>query len=808
MCYPVKRNTMIVEEIRMDLRKSVVSLILSIFLGMCLVSCTRSPEEAERKKIDSILAEMTLEEKAALVVGTGMNLPGADGATSVALTEKLVPGAAGTTAEIAHLRITPMVLADGPAGLRISPTRKDDSATYYCTAFPIATLLASSWDEGLVYRVGQAMGKEVLEYGADILLAPALNLHRNPLCGRNFEYYSEDPLVSGKMTAAMIRGVQSQNIGTSIKHFAANNQETNRGTIDTIVSERALREIYLEGFRIAVQEAQPWTVMSSYNKINGSYTSQSHDLLTKILREDWGFQGFVMTDWLGGDDAVAQMKAGNDLLMPGNPEQTKNIIAAVRDGRLDEGVLDRNIARILHILFKSPRYREYPYSNKPDLKAHAMVARQAATDGMVLLKNSGDTLPFNRSIKRIAAFGNTSYQIVTGGTGSGDVNEAYSVALVEGLENAGYSVLPSLNDAYEAYLKDAEAKQTVGDGPLAQFIPRPRIEEMQVISNLIQKSAAEADMAMITIGRNSGEFVDRKEEADFYLTEREKDLIRTVSKVFRDENKKTVVVLNIGGVIETVSWRDDPDAILLAWQPGQEAGNSIVDVLSGKVNPSGKLVDSFPLSYSDVPSASNFPGVVLKSMRDEDLAGDSGREGTGLSSNIAEVVYEEDVYVGYRYYNSFNKEVAYEFGYGLSYTHYDYDNLKLSSREFKDTMKISVDIRNAGPVAGREVVQVYLGAPSEKLDKPVSELVAFTKTQLLESGQNQTLSFELNPRDLASFDTVSSSWVAEAGEYKVQIGASSKDTKLAGSFHLAQDIAVKTVHKALSPKRDINRLHP
>ena len=792
----------------MDLRKRPVYLIFPIILGMCLASCTRSPDKVEQKMIDSIIAEMSLEEKAALVVGTGMNMPGADGATSVALTEKLVPGAAGTTAEITRLGITPMVLADGPAGLRISPTRREDSAAYYCTAFPIATLLASSWDEDLVYRVGQAVGKEVLEYGADILLAPALNLHRNPLCGRNFEYYSEDPLVTGKIAAAMVRGVQSQNVGTAIKHFVANNQETNRFTIDTIVSERALREIYLEGFRIAVQEAQPWTVMSSYNRLNGIYTSESHDLLTKVLREDWGFRGFVMTDWMGGDDSVAQMEAGNDLLMPGNPEQTKNIIAAVRDGRLDEDVLDRNIARILHILFKSPRYRQYFYSSKPDLKAHALVARQAAADGMVLLKNQDKALPFAGSIKKVAAFGSASYDIVTGGTGSGDVNEAYSVALIEGLENAGYSVNGSLKDLYIKYIKDAKARQTIGDDPLARFMPWPPIPEMEVGSSLIEMIALDADIALITIGRNSGEFADRKEEGDFYLTDREKALIRTVSKTFQEQGKKAAVVLNIGGVIETDSWRDHPNSILLAWQPGQEAGNSVVDVLSGKVNPSGKLASSFPLSYEDVPSAKNFPGVVLKSLSDEVLSGDSGRGGLGLAGNRAEVVYEEDIYVGYRYYNSFDKDVAYEFGYGLSYTDFEYDNLKLSSDEFKDQMEVSVEIKNSGQVAGREVVQVYLGAPSEKLNKPVSELVAFGKTGLLEPGQSQTLSFGLTPRDLASFDTASSSWVAEAGEYKVQIGASSKDIKQSKSFHLAGEIAVKTVHRALSPQQEIDRLHP
>ncbi len=797
----------------MAMRAAKACLIFPLLAGLFLSSCTRSPEEAEQDKIEAIIAKMTLEDKASLVVGTGMNLPGTDGASDITLTEKLVLGASGATADLSHLGITPMVLADGPAGLRISPTRDDDTATYYCTAFPIATQLASSWDTELVYRIGQAFGKEVLEYGADILLAPALNLHRSPLCGRNFEYYSEDPLVTGKMTSAMVRGVQSQNVGTAIKHFAANNQETNRFTIDTIVSETALRELYLEGFRITVEEARPWTVMSSYNKINGTYSSQSYDLLTKVLREDWGFRGFVMTDWLAGNDAVAQMEAGNDLLMPGNPRQKENIIAAVREGRLDEGVLDRNIGRILHIMIKSPRYKQYSYSNKPDLQAHALVARQAGAESMVLLKNEAGALPFPEDINKIAAFGNTSYEIVTGGTGSGDVNEAYSVALIKGLENAGYSVLDSLKNAYAAYLKDAKAKQSVDDSPLAQFMPKLRIEEMEVRSNLIEKSAVEADEAMITVGRNSGEFADRKEEADFYLTEREKALIRTVSKVFRDKGKKTVVVLNIGGVIETAGWRDNPDAILLAWQPGQEAGNSIVDVLSGKVNPSGKLVDSFPLSYSDVPSASNFPGIVLESKSDGDLAGDSGRDatalaGTGMASDIAEVVYEEDIYVGYRYYNSFDKDVAYEFGYGLSYTQFEYANLKLGSEDFKDAISISVDVKNIGQVAGKEVVQVYLSAPTEKLDKPREELAAFAKTGLLEPGQSQTLSFELSPRDLASFDTASSSWVAEAGQYEVKIGASSRDIRQAASFSLDEEIVVKKVNRALIPQREINRLHP
>ena len=760
-----------------------------------------------------VISAMTLEEKVSLVVGN-YRRQGSSDSNAAALVRGLVPGAAGTTMPIPKLGITSMVMADGPAGLRINPSRENDTKQYYCTAFPIATLLASSWDTELVYQVGQAMGNEVREFGADILLAPAINLHRNPLCGRNFEYYSEDPLVTGKMAAAMVKGVQSQGVGTSIKHFAANNQETNRNRIDTIVSERALREIYLEGFRIAVQEAQPWTVMSAYNKINGSFASESQDLLTKILREDWGFKGLVMTDWGAGTDAAAQMKAGNDLLMPGNSKQFESIIAAVEQGSLDEKVLDKNVERILTLLMKTPRYKGYKYSNKPNLKANAQIARRAAAEGMVLLKNEKAALPLSKDIKKAAVFGITSYNIITGGTGSGDVSEAYSISLIEGLKNGGLSIADSLNDAYLNYIKQAvEAQRQAQQEAQRRGQPRrgpsrgmARIAEMEPEINLINTAADQADIAFITIGRNSGEGSDRqKGQGDFELTDTEKTLIRQVTGAFQSKGKKVVVILNIGGAIEMSSWRELPDAILLAWQPGQEAGNSIVDCLSGKVNPSGRLASSFPVSYDDVPSAKNFPGIIPTDNNDSNSADSSGRRTVRVPS---EVIYEEDIYVGYRYYNTFNLPVAYEFGYGLSYAQFEYGNIKLSSKEFKDKLKVSVDIKNTGKSAGREVVQVYLSPPAVKLKKPKEELAAFGKTRLLNPGQKQTLTFEINARDLASFDTSSSGWIAEAGQYVIKIGSSSRNIRQTASFKLDKEIIVKKENNALAPNRKINTLSP
>ena len=787
------------------------SLWIIVMVGLLTISqyrCGKAPQLG-KDPIKDVIAAMTLEEKAYFVTGTGMDMAGPGnqsheerpaGAPVAGATQKLVPGAAGTTYAIARLGIPAMVLADGPAGLRITPIRENDSSTYYCTAFPVSTLLASAWDPDLAYKVGQAMGNEVLEYGVDVLLGPAMNIHRNPLCGRNFEYYSEDPLITGKIAAAVVNGVESQGVGTSIKHFAANNAETNRNALNTIMSERALREVYLEGYRIVIDEAQPWTVMSSYNLINGVPASESHDLLTKILREDWGFHGFVMTDWFGGTDAVAQMVAGNDLLMPGTVAQANAIIRGVREGKLDVAKLDRNIERILDVLVQTPRFKGHKPSNRPDMKAHAALARLTATEGMVLLKNSNRTLPLAAG-KRLAAFGITSYDIITGGTGSGDVNEAYSVSLVDGLKNAGYSVNDQLQSLYGGFLRTAKEKR-----PKTQaFMPPAPIEEMPVEQALASKIASDTDVALITIGRNSGEFFDRKIEGDFNLTKNETDLIKAVSEAFHAQGKKAIVVLNIGGVIETESWKKLPDSILLAWQGGQESGNAIADVISGKVNPSGKLASTFPVRYLDVPSSKNFPGTILDGSRPS-----SSDHADGMSAfnnpKPSRITYEEGIYVGYRYYETFGVKPSYEFGYGLSYTSFDYGRLSLGNPAFRGEITVSLDVKNAGKAAGSEIVQVYISAPYQKLEKPAVELKAFAKTRLLKPGESQTLSFILKPRQLASFDAATSSWIAEAGKYDVKIGASSREVRQTAAFTLEKDILVKKESMALVPKVMISGL--
>lgn len=765
-------------------------------VGFAFAACDSTPKLSE-SNIDEVVAAMTLEEKAHIVVGTGMAGFSGDSAV-VGETKNLVPGAAGTTYPVERLGIPAVVLADGPAGLRINPTRDNDSATYYCTHFPIGTLLASTWDTELVEEVGKSIGNEVLEYGADVLLAPALNIHRNPLCGRNFEYYSEDPLVAGKIAAAYVRGIQSQGVGTSVKHFAVNNQESNRMGNDAQLSQRALREIYLKGFEIVTKEADPWTVMSSYNYVNGTYSSESPELQTAVLRDDWGYGGMVMTDWFGGKNAVAQMIAGNDMLQPGTDKQYQAIIDGVADGTLDEAVLDRNVKRILEMIVKTPRFKGYKFSNKPDLQAHAEVTRQSATDGMVLLKNDNGALPIKDEAKKVALLGCTSYDFIAGGTGSGNVNRAYTVSLLDGLKNAGFILNEDLHNKYNTHIANEKIRlQPDSTNRLAAFMPQPRPDELKLSGAELSKLVNDNDMALVTIGRTSGEFLDRT-PADFTLTSNEISLIRNTAEAFHAAGKPVVVVLNIGGVIETASWKQYPDAILCAWQPGQEGGNSVADVLTGKANPSGKLTMTFPMTFADHASSANFPTEGAVSEFGFDRKGNEAQ--TALWDYTP---YNEDIYVGYRYFDSFDKNVSYPFGYGLSYTQFEYANPAVTVADGEYT--VSVEVRNTGSVPGKEVVQLYVSAPEAKAaNKPEHELKAFAKTKTLAPGESDVVKMTVKASDMASFDAGKSAWVVDGGEYTFGIGASSRDIK----HTLTADVPAGStpVSNVLAPKAQLQLL--
>jgi len=766
-----------------------------------LASCgPKGTPQFGQDSISDVIEAMTTEEKVRVLIGTGQTgiTSEKDLALDSIITEcrNMVPGAAGTTFPVSRLGIPAAVLTDGPAGVRIDAERDNDGNTYFCTHFPIATLLAATWDQELVEEVGKAIGNEVLEYGADVLLAPALNIHRHPLCGRNFEYFSEDPVVSGKIAAAYIRGVQSNGVGTSIKHFAANNQETNRLSCNSILSPRTLREIYLKGFEIAVKEAEPWTVMSSYNAINGTYASESHELLTDILRDEWGYEGMVMTDWGAGSDAIAQMEAGNDMLQPGNDRQFKAIMEGLQNGTLDEAVIDRNVRRVLEMVQKTPSFRKYANSDKPDLAVHAKITRQSATEGMVLLKNNDATLPFGKDINTLAVFGSVSYDFYAGGTGSGNVVRAYTVSLLDGLNNVGYKTEPSIHEAYSKHVAaEIERLKPEKETAYSALMPREQVREMSVSVKQIEKSADASDAALITIGRPSGEFADRK-SSEFYISDEEKALITNVTDVFHKKGKKVVVVLNIGGVIETASWKDQPDAILCAWQAGQEGGNSVADALSGRANPSGKLPMTFPVDMTDHKSHDNFP--VDQNMPLSFSQDTSGRKDR---KNIDYVMYEEGIYVGYRYFQTAGVPVSFPFGYGMSYTTFEYGNPVIKASA--DGFTASVSVKNTGSADGKEVVQLYIAAPVGELEKPALELKGFAKTQELAPGESEVLTINVCKYSLASFNEAASAWETAAGTYKVMFGANAADIRGTAEYKLKKAESWK-VNNVLAPTEAIN----
>jgi len=724
-----------------------------------------TPMLVDQASIPAVIKAMTLDEKVDLIGGAGAG----------------VIGAAGGTFAIPRLGIPKLTFADGPAGLRFGSTANKST-----TGFPIPTALSSSFNKDLMYQVSSAMGKETLDYGVDVILGPALNIHRDPRGGRNFEYYSEDPLLSGEMAAQFTKGVQDQGVGVSMKHFAANNQETNRQSVNEIISERALREIYLAGFERVVKEAHPWTVMSSYNSINGPFSAHNSWLLNDVLRSDWGFNGMVMTDWGGSkQNGVAMLNGGNDLSMPSlNAVGKEAVKAAILNGSLKEQTLDTAIENILTLVVKSPTFNQLStvdntkQSVSTDLAAaNAELSREAAPEGMVLLKNENKALPFNKKVQKVGIVGNSYTMPSCGfgtpasacttdnaatkmflmGTGSAYVTPTYSIQLPEGLKNAGYTPV-------YANAGGSEFNESLTAEDAAYM-------------------AQSSDIGVVVIARGSGEGADGN-ETTFEPTTKELELIKKVSTAFHAVNKKVVVVLNVGAPFNTINWRNDVDSILLSWQPGMEAGNALTDVLSGKAYPSGKLPETFPVKLADAPSYANFPSS---------------------DGNPNLVNYKEDIYVGYRYYSTFNVKPAYEFGYGLSYTTFDYSDFKLNKDSVSNKIKVSFKVTNTGSFAGKESPQVYVSAPDGKLEKPAIELKAFDKTRELKPGQKETFNFFINPKDIASFDESTSSWIVEKGTYQFKIGASSADIRGTLEFKVDNDM-VAEVDNDNGPDVQLDRL--
>ena len=744
-------------------------LILMLCL-MCALFATKGMAQntivLREDNIDDIIKAMTVEEKVGLLVGSQ---------------EAMMPGAAGNTRPIERLGIPMTILCDGPAGLNIEPTREGSDQTFYCTGFPTGTAMASSWDIALMEYVTTAMGNEVLEYGADVILAPGMNLHRNPLCGRNFEYYSEDPLLSGKMAAAFVRGIQSNGVGTSAKHFAANNQEINRRENDARISDRALRELYLKNFEIAVKEGKPWTVMSSYNKVNGDYTQQHHGLLTTVLRDEWGFDGIVMTDWGVKEGTVKAAKAGNDLMEPGRPVEMERLLAAINKGEISMEEIDRNVRNILKYIVKTPNFKRYKHSDKPDLKAHATVARKAAEESIVLLKNDNNTLPMKGN-EKVALYGITSVDFFGIGTGSGEVNTAHVANMQEAMTTAGFTLDKDLAE----YYRSCYATQTATEKMNGSAIDKRHRAEPTVSIKAIERQAQANDMAVFVLGRTAGEGADRVVKDDFELTAIERELLQNISMCYHKAGKKVVVIINAVGVVETASWKNMVDAILLPWTPGQEGAYAVADILKGKVNPSGKLAMTLPVNYMDAPSSRNFP-----------YTWDMTNGKKGERKNVDFTDYEEDIWVGYRYFQTNNVEVSYPFGYGLSYTTFAYS--KPSVKATADGIKATITVTNTGKVAGREVVEMYVSAPAGGLVKPVRELKAFGKTELLAPGASETLTFEVSAYELASFNEKSSAWETASGKYEVLFGASVADIRATATFKMSKAQAWK-VHDVLGKK--------
>lgn len=820
--------------------------VLPIMISAALLAACNDSNDDNQTNTDQLetqarelVARMSADEKLHMVIGPGFGSPAVNDRVPVSGTVGFINGVLN---EDSGLDIPATKLMDGPAGIRINPTRAGDSNTYYATNFPSATVLASTWNTQLVENVGRAAGEEGKEYGVDIWLAPGMNIQRHPLAGRNFEYFSEDPLISGMMGAAIVNGAQSQGVGTTIKHYVANNSETNRRTSNTVITPRALREIYMRGFQYTIQHAQPWALMSSYNSVNGGHVGEREDIITTVARDEWGFEGLVMSDWWAGWDPIAMLKAGVDVIEPGGQWRFGHsddwfpfVEAAYATGELTDEVLDRNIVNILKQALKTPSAQNYAFSSQPDLAAHAAVALQAAQEGVVMLKNDA-ALPLSVAGDTIASFGTGQYGTLPVGGGSGSVNAEHIISVNEGLKTRGFTLEPTLDGLYQQAFATTALNGSInladsdynaakycsggtdgGETNLGGLFAVCR--ENTLSDDAISAAVAASDAAVITITRNTAEGADNEEHATetdgngdtnpmsegYYLNSVERSLIARVSAAARAESKKVIVILNVGNSIDTAQWRDDVDAILVAYLPGQEAGTALANIISGDVNPSGKLAQTFPLDLDTVSSYSadggSFPGIYEENYinagpddvpelnyDDQVLANDDHRDFNQY--------YSDDIYVGYRYSSTFDVDVAYPFGFGLSYTTFAIDNAAvtantISTQGREGNVTLTARVRNTGGYAGKEVAQVYISAPENRMNKPDIELKAFAKTEQLPVNGEQTVTLTIPAETLASFDAQTNQWVVEQGRYRAYVSSSSDISGVQPvNFYISEDVIV------------------
>lgn len=648
--------------------------------------------------IQELIENMTLEEKASLCSGKGF----------------------WYTEGVERLNLPPIAMNDGPHGLR-KPEKNDSfSNSLPSTCFPTYSALGSSWDTELVQSVGEAIADEALSNDVSILLGPGINIKRSPLCGRNFEYFSEDPYLSGEMGSAFIDGVQSKGVGTSLKHYAVNSQETRRMLIDAVVDERALREIYLAAFENAVKHSKPWTIMAAYNKLNGAYCTENTELLERILRDEWGYDGLVVTDWGACNDRVEGIKSGQDIEMPGNEYNDEKIVDAVNNGELGMEVLDKTVERILKLIDISLQNRKKNHNF--DIDKHNDLASRACSQSAVLLKNDG-ILPLSKNTK-IAVIGELADKPHFQGGGSSKINPL------------------KIETPLEAFMQDNVAYAKGYD-----------IKSVGTNKELLDEASAaakKADVVLVFAGFTDAEECEGVDKQSIDLPKYMNDAIRAATQA----NPNTIVVLQNGSAV-TMPWLSEVKAVLECYLPGQASGRAIYDLVMGNVNPSGKLAETFPAELSDNPSFQWFPG------------------GPGT------VEYRESVYVGYRYYDTAKSKVLFPFGFGLSYTTFEYEDIKLSADkiDFDEDIMVTVEVKNTGKRGGAEVVQLYVTDEESTVFRPSKELKAFKKIWL-DPGEKKEVSFTLNKRSFAYYNTSISDWHVEQGNFIVSVGSSSADLRL------------------------------